>query len=173
MLRAVSGERTQTRSSPWWRQAASLLGVIGLFVTLVFNTLAVRQSAQQEREARETAQISLLTQLNSNASDSERAINASSAPDKRCVPAASLGTRDNASLHAALDYYEYLSWLFNRGRLTVPGARDFFGVRMIDGWRLGRHFLGHDELRLTYRQLDRFVRDTPRDKMGPDACAAR
>jgi hypothetical protein len=74
MLRAVSGERRRSPSSPWWRQAATLLGAIGLFVTLLFNTLAVRQSAQQDHQARETAQISLLTQLNSNASDSERAI---------------------------------------------------------------------------------------------------
>jgi hypothetical protein len=174
MLRAVSGERTPARSSPWWRQAATLLGVTGLFVTLVFNTLAVRQSAQQDHEARDTAQISLLTQLNSNASNSERAINASRALDKLCDPAAPLlDTRESASLHEALDYYEYLSWLFNHGRLTVGGGRDFFGVRMIDGWRLGRHFLGQDELRLRYRQLDRFVRDTPRDKTGSYTCPGR
>jgi hypothetical protein len=174
MLRAVSGERPQTRSSPWWRQAATLLGVTGLFVTLLFNTLAVRQSAQQDNQARETAQISLLTQLNSNASDSEHAMNESSAPEKLCDPAAPpLGTHDSASLHEALDYYEYLSWLFNDGRLTVTGSRDFFGRRMIDGWRMGGHFLGHDELRLRYRELDRFVRDTPRDKIGSDTCPGR
>jgi hypothetical protein len=168
MLPAVSGERAQTRSSPWWRQAATLLGVIGLFVTLVFNTLAVRQSAQQDNEARETAQISLLTQLNSNASDSERPINESGVPDRLCGPVAPMDRRDSASLHEALDYYEYLSWLFNHGRLTVTGARDYFGERMIDGWRLGRHFLGRDELRLRYGQLERFVRETPRGKAGLD-----
>jgi hypothetical protein len=174
MLRAVTGERTPTRSSPWWRQAATLLGVIGLFVTLVFNTLAVHQSAQQDQEARQTAQISLLTQLNSNASDSERAINASSALDKRCDPAApQLGVGEDASLHEALDYYEYLSWLFNHDRLTVTDARDYFAGRMIDGWRLGRHFLGNDELRLRYRQLDLFVRDTPHDKIGSYTCPGR
>jgi hypothetical protein len=172
VLRAVTGERTQTRSSPWWRQAATLLGVIGLFVTLAFNTLAVRQSAQQDNEARVTAQISLLTQLNSNASDSERAINETGAPEKLCAPVPPPRPRTKAALHEALDYYEYLSWLFNRGRLTVTGARDFFGPRMIDGWRLGRHFLGQDELRLRYRQLERFVRDTPRDKIGLDGCNA-
>jgi hypothetical protein len=174
MLRAVSGEPTQTRSSPWWRQAATLLGVIGLFVTLLFNTLAVRQSARQDSQAREAAQISLLTELNSNASNSERAISQSGAPDTLCDPhPPPPDARDSASLHEALDYYEYLSWLFNHDRLTVTGARDFFGGRMIDGWRLGSHLLGEDELRVRYRQLARFVRDTSRDDAAPDGCPGR
>jgi hypothetical protein len=76
------------------------------------------------------------------------------------------------ALHAALDYYEYLSWLFNYNRLTaVTGSRDFFGERMIGGWRLGRHYFGQDELRVRYRELQRFVRDTPRAERGADACA--
>jgi len=41
---------------------------------------------------------------------------------------------------------------------------------MIDGWRLGRHFLGQDELRLRYPELERFVRDTPRAERGDDPC---
>jgi hypothetical protein len=41
---------------------------------------------------------------------------------------------------------------------------------MIDGWRMGRHFLVHDELRLRYRELDRFVRDTPHDTTGSAGC---
>ena len=170
MLRALSGTRPPRGGSPWWRQAATLIGVSGLCVTLVFNTLAVRQSAQQDHQARETAQIGVLTQLNSNASDSERAINETPAPDKLCVPAAPLEPADNAALRAALDYYEYLAWLFNHGRLTVTGSRDFFGGRMIDGWRMARHFLGQDELKLRYRELDQFVRDTPHVQRGPDGC---
>jgi hypothetical protein len=169
MLREVTHEHAQGRS-PWWSQAATLLGVIGLLVTLVFNTLAVRQSAQQDNEARETAQISLLTQLNSDASDSESAINETSVPDARCGAITPLDRRGDVALRAALDYYEYLSWLFNHGRLTVGDSRAFFGKRMIDGWRLGRHFLGQDELRIRYRQLERFVRDTPRGERGDDVC---
>ena len=169
MLREVSGERAPKRS-PWWGQAATLLGVIGLLVTLVFNTLAVRQSAQQDNEARETAQISLLTQLNADASASESAINQTSVPDARCETIAPLDRRGDVALRAALDYYEYLSWLFNHGRLTVRDSRAFFGKRMIDGWRLGRHFLGQDEIRIRYRQLERFVADTPRGERGDDVC---
>jgi hypothetical protein len=169
MLRAVSGERAGG-SSPWWRHAATLLGVLGLLVTLVFNTLAVRQSAQQDNEARETAQIGLLTQLNSNASESEAAINRTPAPATLCEPAAPLDPPDDAAVHAALDYYEYLAWLFNHGRLTVSDSRAFFRGRMTDGWRLGRHFFGHDELRVRYRELERFVRTTPARERGEPAC---
>lgn len=160
MLRAVSGERPQRDRSPWWREAATLLGVIGLFVTLVFNTLAVRQSAEQDHQARETAQIGLLTDLNAKASDSEREINETRAPEGLCDASPTpLDAADEAALRAALDYYQHLAWLFNHGRLTVTGSRDFFAGRMIDGWRLGRHYLGQDELRIRYRELDRFARD--------------
>ena len=154
----------------WWRQTATLLGVIGLVVTLVFNTIAVRHSAQQDDESRETAQISLLTQLNSNLSDSEHAINETDAPEKQCHPLALMSDADDAALHAGLDYYEYLAWQFNHGRLTVGGARDFFGPRMIDGWRMGRHLLGRDEMRIVYGELERFVRETPLSERGADPC---
>jgi hypothetical protein len=171
MLRAVSGGgRSAGKSSPWWRQAATLLGLVGLLVTLAFNTLAVRQSAQQDREARETAQISLLTQLNSNATDSERAISETDAPDMICSAPEQLSRHDNASVHAALDYYDYLAWQFNHGRFTVAGSRGFFGARMIDGWRLGRHFLGEIEMRSRYGELERFVRATPHARRGESPC---
>jgi hypothetical protein len=166
----MSGERGDSRRSPWWSQAATLLGVIGLLVTLVFNTLAVSQSAKQDREGRATAQISLLTQLNSNASDSESAINETSVPDQRCQRGAAPSKRGTVALNAALDYYEYLSWLFNHGRLTVGDSRAFFAERMVVGWRLGRHLLGHDVMRIQYPQLERFVRDTPPHQRGSSPC---
>jgi hypothetical protein len=174
MLRQVSDKRAERRGSPWWRQAATVISVTGLFVTLVFNTLAVRRSAEQDNGARDAAQVGLLTQLNATASASENAINETSAPDKRCGPPEPLGSRgDDAALRGALDYYEYLSWLFNHRRLTVSDSRAFFAERMIDGWRLGRHFLGQDEMRLRYRELDRFAHATPRTQRGEDPCAGR
>jgi hypothetical protein len=166
----MSGDGTKPAGKPWWRQAATLVGVCGLAATLVFNTLAVRSSAKQDHQSRETGQIGLLTQLNSNASDSERAINETHAVDRLCVqPPAPLDEKASAALHEGLDYYEYLSWLFNHGRLTVAGSRDFFGVRMIDGWRVGRHFFG-EEVPARYKELDRFVRETPLAKRGENPC---
>jgi hypothetical protein len=171
MLREVGGDGSPTKSKPWWRQVATLVGVAGLAATLVFNTLAVRTSAQQNRQTRETAQIGLLTTLNSNASDSEREINETQAVDHLCdTTPAPLDDADSAALLAGLDYYSYLSWLFNHDRLTVAGSRDFFGERLIYGWRLGRHFFGADEMRLRYKELNRFVRDTPQAKRGDNPC---
>lgn len=163
----MSGERdVRAGRVPWWRSAATLLGVVGLLVTLLFNTLAVRESARQNVTARETSQISLLTQLNSNASDSERAINATGAPDKLCGPPAPPDDRTDAALLAGLDYYEYLAWLFNHDRMTVTGSRVFFAPRLIEGWRLGQHFYGGDLVRDRYGELERFVRATPRGERG-------
>jgi hypothetical protein len=167
----VSGEREAHRGrSPWWREAATLLGVVGLLVTLAFNTVAVRQSARQDVEARETSQIGLLTDLNSNASDSERAINDTGAADKLCDPPEPLDDRSSAALLAGLDYYEYLAWLFNHRRVTVTGSHVFFAPRMIEGWRLGRHFYGGALVRDRYEELERFVRETPRGLRGDVAC---
>lgn len=171
VLRQVSQDGGQTKSNPWWRQAATLVAVGGLATTLAFNTLAVRSSAEQNHQSRETAQISLLTQLNSNASDSERAINETPAADRICdQPPEPLDGTANAALHEGLDYYEYLAWLFNHDRLTVTDSRGFFGMRMIDGWRLGRHLFGQDEMRDRYKELERFVRETPLAERGQPPC---
>lgn len=166
-----SGGKSRS-DGPGWRHAATLLGVMGLLVTLAFNTLAVRQSARQDRQASETAQIGLLTQLNSNATDSESAINNTAAVDGACEDGSSLTSEERGTLRVALDYYEYLAWLFNRKRVTVAGSRPFFSERMISGWRLGRHHLGLVQLREKYRELTAFVYDThTRDRPPIPGCA--
>jgi hypothetical protein len=154
------------------RDAATLLGVTGLLVTLVFNTLAVRQGTKQSVEARETAQIGLIAQLNSNATDTERALGETPAPQRQCDRFVPLKASDDAAVRAVLDYYEYISWLFNHGRLTVASSREFFGGRMIAGWRLARHYLGSDQLAGLYPELTAFVRETPRRQLPPNVCAA-
>jgi hypothetical protein len=161
------GEPARDRS-PWWRQAATRLTVLGLLVTLFFNTLAVTQGARDAKRSRETEQIGLLTQLNSDATDAEAAINATPAPHKPCngrSDQSTLNTKDDAALRDAVHDYEYLAWLFNHKRVTVGDARVFFGGRMIDGWRLARRYLGHAELTRVYPELSRFVRETPSENV--------
>lgn len=154
------------------REAATVLGVIGLLVTLAFNTLAVRQGAEQSKEARETAQIDLLTQLNANASETERVLGETPAPQRQCEPFEPLAASTDAVVRAALDYYEYLSWLFNRGRLTVASSREFFSGRMIAGWRMARHYLGSEQLGDLYPELTRFVKQTPMAQRPLNPCSA-
>lgn len=153
------------------REAATVLGVIGLLVTLVFSTLAARQGAEQSKESRETAQISLLTQLNANASETERALGETPAPQRQCEPFEPLSASTDAVVRVALDYYEYLSWLFNRGRLTVASSREFFAGRMIAGWRMARHYLGGDQLADLYPELTRFVKQTPQAQRPLNPCS--
>lgn len=156
----------------WWREGATLLSVVGLLVALVFNTVGVWQSAEHQREARDTQQIGLLTQLNSAATDTEKAINATRAPQQQCRPRreGTLSFAHDAVLRAALDYYEYLGWLFNHRRVTLAQSRTFFGVRMIDGWRLATRYLGREQVALLYPELSRFVRETSRADQPPDLC---
>lgn len=140
---------------------ATVLTVAGLFATLVFNTLGVWRSAQQEEEGRITQQISLLTTLNASATDAEKAINDTELDP--CGPQEGDDARENQAasdeLIAALDYYDYLAWHFNEGRLTVKGSRKYFGDRMIDGWRVANlHIPGEIDAR--YAQLRRFVAET-------------
>jgi hypothetical protein len=147
-----------------------MISIIGLFVTLVFSTFGACQGLRQQKKASETERIGLLTQLNSNATDTERAINATTATEHECDPHPHLKdrTREEPALYAALDYYEYLAWLFNHQRLNVEDSRRFFSPRMIDGWRLARRYLGGDEVRHEYVELEKFVGDST--KRSPDPC---
>ena len=155
------------------REVASALGIIGLAVTLVFNTIGVWQGVQHEEQARDTEQIALLTQLNSNATDTEREINATGAPQRECEPHRHLTRQGDTALLAALDYYEYLAWLFNGDRLTITNSRAFFGQRMIDGWRLARRYLGGDVVSHNYVELTRFVHESPREDWPPNDCVVK
>jgi len=154
-------------------KVATLLTVFGLLVTLVFNTLGVWRGAKQDEAGRIAQQISLLTGLNQNLTSSEAEISQAGfepcgllVEDDDPDPA---GTVNDAQpkLFVALDYYEYLAWLFNEEQLTVEGARDHFDDRMIAGWNIaGKNY---ETLRDgTYRQLARFVKETKNPP--PDRC---
>jgi hypothetical protein len=132
----TGADPSQAPQAPWWREAATALGVLGLFVTLLFNTFGVWQGTRQQQQSRETEQINLLTELNAKATETEAAINATRAPLYLCAPnrSALVAKNTDSALRAALDYYEYLAWLFNRDRLTVEDSRTFFSNRMNEGW---------------------------------------
>lgn len=157
----MSPERSASADDarPWWRRFASL-GVLGLIVGLFWNTLGVYQGNRDAKTASESQQISLLTQLNGAATQTEKEINATDLVDRQCEPPEDIrGTAkpaQDAILRSSLSYYEYLAWLFNHDRLKVDDARQFFGHRMISGWRLGKGFLGLADMKETFPELTRF-----------------
>jgi hypothetical protein len=151
----------------------TLLGVLGLLITLIFNAIGVWKGAQQDEQRRETEQIGLVTQLQSSAIDTERAVVAGGAAgDAQCAGGleGSLDAEDAADLRATLGYYENLAWLFNDGRLTVKGSRRFFSVRMIDGLRLAWRYLGKQDVSDTFPELTEFARRTPAADRRKNIC---
>ena len=151
----------------------SLIAVVGLLVTLVFNTMGVWQGVEADKQARDTEQVRLMTQLNTQAIDTERAINATDAPDNRCKPYRIDTLKDNeqAAVFAAFDFYEYLAWLFNTDRLTIASAREYWAPNMIDAYSLGTTYFARADIEERFPELTRFRRRTERSLWPPDPCA--
>lgn len=142
----------------------------GLLVALVFNTVGVWRSEREARKSRVAAEVSLLTQVGSGANQAARALVESGANDKRCLKAAGLSLNDSeeARLGDALNYYDYLAWLFNHDQITLESAKDYWGPDMLDVYDLGRKFTG-PHVAVAYGELARFTRsaEVPRQ---PDPC---
>lgn len=130
---------------PWWRTLTTVLAVAGLSVTLIFNALGVWQGAQQDKQARKTGQVGLLTDLNDKLIAAEADVNATGATTHRCEVPYDIGTAAEAKLKAALSYYEYLAWLYNSGQLKATQSRSVFAARLIDGRDVAKAFLDLDE----------------------------
>lgn len=157
--------------------------MLGLFVTLVFNTIAVRgqleqsrRDAEQAAETRRYTQIGVLTQIAAEARASDRAIESGQLPALRCKEdyiLSDLRVADEAALREVLGVYDYLAWLFNEGHVGL--AREVWAPRMIDVSQLGAKLLSNEELAVNWPQLARFRaeadwHDWPRDRcpVAPD-----
>jgi hypothetical protein len=154
------------------RRAWANVAVLGLIVTLIFNTLGVWFQLDQARQSKEVSQIGLVTQLNSIVKDSETEINETEAPGLRCEgnQIDQLHDDEQAKVLAALDQYDYLAWLFARGRLTLDDARDYMAPAMIDAYRLGKAFIPPADLTRHVPYLERFSTHAPKDVLPPDPC---
>lgn len=155
---------------PWWRDVSTFVAVLGLLVALIFNTIGVWRSEREARKARVAAEVSLLTQVGTGANEAARALVESGANDKRCLKAPGLALNDSeeARLFDALNYYDYLAWLFNHEQITLETAKQYWGPDMLDVYGLGRKFTG-SHVDVLYAELARFDRttDVPRP---PDSC---
>lgn len=139
-----------------------MVAVAALLVTLVFNALGVWEGAQDDKHARETEQIRLLTDLNARLTDAEVKANAGGLPAKRCKEP-DVSAAQDADLRAALSYYEYLAWLYNAGELKDTNSRRVFAPRLIDGKDVAQRLVDPDLV--DFPELKRFARGT-----RPEAC---
>jgi len=149
-------------------EVATLLTVVGLLLTFVFNALGEWRGAQQEKEQRITQQISLITELDASAGATQKAIVATGLLD--CgYSGKKLYLKAQDELLAALGYYEYLAWLFNHRHLTI--GREHFALRLIGGLRFAEHYVDkryydRETFDEDFRELRRFAtksREQPRD----------
>lgn len=154
------------------RRAWANVAVLGLIVTLVFSTVGVWFQLDQSRQSKEVSQLALVTQLNTIVKDSETDINETEAPDLRCDgnQLGQLHDDESAKLLAALDQYDYLAWLFARGRVTLADAKDYMAPAMIDVYRLGQAFIPPAELSRHVPYLETFAGRARGDALPPDPC---
>jgi hypothetical protein len=160
----------EPKGRPWWRDVSTFVAVAGLLVALIFNTVGVWRSERETRKSRVAAEVSLLTQVGEGANRAAQALVESGANDKRCLKAAGLALNDaeEARLADALNYYDYLAWLFNHGQITLESAKQYWGPDMLDVYDLGRKFMG-PHLDALYAELAHFER-TADQRRPPDPC---
>ena len=171
----------------WWRDVATVVAVLGLLVTLIFNTVGVWAQLDQDREdaarakveerraeeARLYTQIGVLTQLAGAARSSQRVIDRSRLPDLRCDPGyhgSDLRPKDAADLREALGVYDFMAWLFNEGYLPADKALPIWAPRLIDAAQMGETLRSAKELRSDFPQLAGFYAHADRSLWPPRAC---
>jgi hypothetical protein len=146
-------------------QISAAVAVIALCATLFYNTYSMRTQAREAKQTRIAAEVTLLTSLNSELADVEEEINGSKIPDYFEEPAnrrglRSLPRRDEVILLTALDFYDWIAWLFNNGLVTYEPALRYWEPALLTGRKFGHRFYGMEE----FPDLDRFSRERGRSR---------
>jgi hypothetical protein len=148
-----------------------IIAVLGLVVTLLFNTVGVwaqyaqsRTDAKRALETRRFTEIGMLTQLSSEARASQRAISTSNLVRLSCQKNPNhsrfAASPDDAALEQALGVYDFMAWLFNSGELDMPSARAMWGPRLDEAARMARTLKSQQELDAEWPQLAAFARQS-------------
>jgi len=114
-----------------------MLTLLGLAITLAFNTLGVRDTAHQATETKRATQLSLFTQLDQELNGSVRSLEG-----LHVGVSGHLTTAQRDVLHHAYDDLNYTAWLFNHGYLTLPGSKALVFSRLCEGYRNAIYFGG-------------------------------
>jgi hypothetical protein len=174
--------RNRTSVRAWWHDNGTLVAVIGLLVTMVFNTLGIWQQVDQSKLAHEQAQraaeqairtridtqIGLLTQVSALAADAESAVLASRVQQIVCRfddPS----VRQEAAVYRAAELYDYLAWLFNERQLELESAKQYATPAMLSLYELALETLDKN-VEDAYPELSRFSIAAPRSARPRDPC---
>jgi hypothetical protein len=157
---------------PWWRDVPTAVAVVGLIVALSFNTIGVWLSMRENAQTRRATEVNLLTQLDAFVNQAEQALNATEGLENRCdpFPAYTLTRSETARLFAALQYYDYMAWLFNDEHITLGPAKGFWAPNMLDAYRVGTTFQPDGEIDAKFSQLAAFQRTADNGLWPRDPC---
>ena len=158
-------------SEPWWRENATLVAVVGLVVTMIFNTIGVwlqvgqarvaskqaELAAQAASRARVDTQLGLVTQLNSLAADADRDVVAAGIQDTRCQVGHVWTPKERAVVNRAAQYYDFLAWLFQQRAIVLDAARRYTAPAMLAMFELSRDVFGPTGVERTYPELMSFA----------------
>ena len=153
-------------------QVSATVGFTALLFTLAYNGYSIRaqteqsrqqvaQTQRQTREAEETriaGEVSLLSQLNQTFNALDQELGETKAEDWICDPnhgKRSLPRSDELVLYRALDYYDWLAWLFNHGRVKFPAAREYWQEKMLEAKRFGDYFFPEPVIAADFPELER------------------
>ena len=119
--------------------AGTVLTILGLGITLVFNTLGVRDTAHQQTETKRATQLSLFTQLDQELNGSVRSLQSLLGSYDVSKP---LTRAQRNVLHRAEDDLNYMAWLFNNDYLTLAGSKQLVFSQLCEGYRSAIFFGG-------------------------------
>jgi hypothetical protein len=160
----------------WWRDAPTVVAALTLAAGLVFNACQARSQTQEAAQTRIYTQISLLTEMASQARESEKTIESSEMPALACdreYRESDLSLADSAVLEDALDIYEHMAWLFNERHVAMDSARSLWTPRIIDAAELGAALLGKDRVATEWPQVVRFSAEADPVLHPPSRCPQR
>jgi hypothetical protein len=167
------------RRRPLWRQdVATNVAVVGLLVTMVFNTIGVWQqvdqtelagreaarAADQARQTRIDTQVQLITQLNALSAEAEREVVAAGVDIAQQRIDFEATAHQRAAVSSAARYYDYLAWLFNERQVVLGSAQSYSTESMVKMYELAIHTFGFKEAQRTYPELRRFAVAVHRDE---------
>jgi hypothetical protein len=157
---------------------ATLVAIVGLLVTMVFNTMSARQSADQAKHSAEQARLGridsqavMLTSLSSYLQRTNVALERLDADALRCNAVIEPSSKQRAAILTQLAAYDYLAWLFNQETWTMNAAKRYWGPSILRAHEIATGVFEVSDVQREFRELDHFRRVTSRQlRLQPMPC---